>query len=40
MAENKNADAEIFASGVFIGYLIYTFVSLVAMCFAAGDHKT
>ncbi|XP_066153409.1 protein snakeskin isoform X1 [Euwallacea fornicatus] len=39
MAENKNADAEIFASGVFIGYLIYTFVSLVALCFAAGDHK-
>ncbi|ERL84410.1 hypothetical protein D910_01843 [Dendroctonus ponderosae] len=39
MAENKNADAEIFASGIFIGYFIYTFISLVALCFAAGDHK-
>lgn len=39
LAERKNADAEIFASGVFIGYAIYTFTSLVALCFASGDHK-
>ncbi|CAH0564420.1 unnamed protein product [Brassicogethes aeneus] len=38
--EEKNADAEIVASGIFVGYIIYTVVSLISFCFAAGDHKT
>lgn len=37
--EEKNPDAEIIASGVFVGYFIYTAVSLVSYCFATGDHK-
>lgn len=38
--EEKNPDAEIVASGVFVGYCIYTIVSLISLCFASGDHKT
>ncbi|XP_028134396.1 protein snakeskin [Diabrotica virgifera virgifera] len=38
--EEKNPDAEIVASGVFVGFMIYTFVSLISLCFASGDHKT
>lgn len=37
--EEKNPDAEIVASGVFVGYCIYTIVSLISLCFASGDHK-
>ncbi|KAJ8956718.1 hypothetical protein NQ318_014073 [Aromia moschata] len=37
--EEKNQDAEIVASGVFVGYIIYTIVSLISLCFASGDHK-
>jgi len=37
--EEKNPDAEIVASGVFVGFFLYTFVSLVAYCFATADHK-
>lgn len=37
--EEKNPDAEIVASGIFVGYFIYTTVSLISLCFAAGDHK-
>ncbi|KAF2893912.1 hypothetical protein ILUMI_12255 [Ignelater luminosus] len=37
--EEKNPDAEIVASGVFVGYFIYTMVSLVSYCFATADHK-
>lgn len=37
--EEKNPDAEIVASGVFVGYFIYTAVSLISLCFASGDHK-
>ncbi|XP_018580331.1 protein snakeskin [Anoplophora glabripennis] len=38
--EEKNPDVEIVASGVFVGYIIYTLVALIALCFASGDHKT
>ncbi|KAJ8922937.1 hypothetical protein NQ315_001482 [Exocentrus adspersus] len=38
--EEKNPDAEIVASGVFVGYIIYTMVALISLCFASGDHKT
>jgi len=37
--EEKNADAEIVASGVFVGSFIYTAVSLIGYIFAVGDHK-
>ncbi|KAG5895926.1 hypothetical protein JTB14_016330 [Gonioctena quinquepunctata] len=37
--EEKNPDAEIVASGVFVGYMIYTLVTLISLCFASGDHK-
>ncbi|CAH1115948.1 unnamed protein product [Phaedon cochleariae] len=37
--EEKNPDAEIVASGVFVGYCIYTVVTLISLCFASGDHK-
>ncbi|XP_060523274.1 protein snakeskin [Cylas formicarius] len=37
--EEKNPDAEIVASGVMVGYFIYTTVSLISLCFASGDHK-
>ncbi|XP_019868114.1 protein snakeskin [Aethina tumida] len=38
--EAKNPDAEIVASGIFVGYFIYTIISLIAFCFSVGDHKT
>jgi len=38
--EEKNPDAEIVASGVFVGYFIYTSVSIISLCFGSGDHKT
>ncbi|XP_022900325.1 protein snakeskin [Onthophagus taurus] len=37
--EEKNPDTEIVASGVFVGFFIYTAVSLFSYCFATGDHK-
>ncbi|XP_031352965.1 protein snakeskin [Photinus pyralis] len=37
--EEKNPDTEIIASGVFVGFFIYTTVSLVSLCFATADHK-
>ncbi|XP_077286248.1 smooth septate junction protein snakeskin [Arctopsyche grandis] len=37
--EVKIPDAEIFASGVFVGYFIYTSVQLVSYCFGAKDHQ-
>ncbi|KAF5283603.1 hypothetical protein FQR65_LT13809 [Abscondita terminalis] len=37
--EEKNPDTEIIASGVFVGFFIYTVVSLVSYCFATADHK-
>ncbi|KAJ3645953.1 hypothetical protein Zmor_023570 [Zophobas morio] len=37
--EEKNPDAEIVASGVFVGYFIYTCVSIISLCFATADHK-
>ncbi|XP_017768353.1 PREDICTED: uncharacterized protein LOC108556662 [Nicrophorus vespilloides] len=37
--EEKNADAEIVASGVFVGFFIYTAVSLISFCFSTSDHK-
>jgi len=37
--KKKNADAEIVASGVFVGYLIYTCVQLIAFTFGTTKHK-
>lgn len=37
--EEKNADAEIVASGVFVGFMIYTSVQLVTFCFGTTAHK-
>jgi hypothetical protein len=37
--EEKSADAEIFASGVIVGYLIYNAVQLVAYLFGTTKHK-
>ncbi|XP_074036029.1 smooth septate junction protein snakeskin [Leptinotarsa decemlineata] len=37
--EEKNPDAEIVASGVFVGYIIYNIVSMISFCFATLDHK-
>ncbi|XP_055372249.1 protein snakeskin-like [Condylostylus longicornis] len=37
--EEKGADAEIVASGVFVGYLIYTSVQLIAFMFGTTKHK-
>lgn len=39
MNEVKNPDAEIIASGVFIGFFIYTSVILIAYCFGTTSHK-
>ncbi|XP_049802342.1 protein snakeskin-like [Schistocerca nitens] len=30
--ENKDPSAEVFASGIMVGYLVYTCISLVGMC--------
>ncbi|KAI4457087.1 protein snakeskin [Holotrichia oblita] len=37
--EIKDPSTEMVASGVFVGFIIYTGVSLVSYCFATGDHK-
>lgn len=37
--EDKNPDAEIVASGVFVGFFIYTSVVLISYCFGNTDHK-
>ncbi|OXU25700.1 hypothetical protein TSAR_014129 [Trichomalopsis sarcophagae] len=37
--EEKNPDAEIVASGVFVGFFIYTSVVLISFCFGTMDHK-
>ncbi|XP_018333785.1 protein snakeskin [Agrilus planipennis] len=37
--EEKNPDVEIVASGVFVGYMIYTAVTIISFCFASADHK-
>ncbi|XP_076273740.1 smooth septate junction protein snakeskin isoform X2 [Rhynchophorus ferrugineus] len=38
--EDKNSDVEIIASGVFVGYMVYTIVSLISMCFASSENKS
>lgn len=37
--EEKSADAEIIASGVFVGFFIYTGVQLMAYLFGTTAHK-
>lgn len=37
--EEKNPDAEIVASGVIVGYLIYTLVQMVTFLFGTTEHK-
>lgn len=37
--EDKNPDAEIVASGVFVGFFIYTTVVLLTYCFGTTEHK-
>jgi len=37
--EEKNADAEIIASGVMVGFCIYTVVVLISFCFGSTKHK-
>lgn len=37
--EEKNPDTEIVASGVFVGFLIYTIVTLISFCFGTTEHK-
>lgn len=37
--EEKNADSEIVASGVFVGFFIYTAVQLITYCFGTTAHK-
>lgn len=37
--EEKNADAEIIASGVFVGFIVYTGVQLIAYLFGTTAHK-
>lgn len=37
--EEKNPDAEIVASGVIVGYLIYTLVQVVTFLFGTTEHK-
>ena len=39
MNEEKSPDAEIIASGVFVGYFIYTSVQLIAFMFGTTKHK-
>ncbi|XP_031765206.1 protein snakeskin isoform X2 [Galleria mellonella] len=38
--EEKNPDAEIVASGVIVGYLIYTLVQVVTYLFGTTEHKS
>ncbi|KAJ8681740.1 hypothetical protein QAD02_017532 [Eretmocerus hayati] len=37
--ENKSADTEIMASGIFVGFFIYTSITLVSFCFGTMEHK-
>ncbi|KAJ9596161.1 hypothetical protein L9F63_027215 [Diploptera punctata] len=37
--EEKNPDTEIVASGVMVGFLIYTLVIIMSFCFGSTDHK-
>lgn len=37
--EDKNPDAEIVASGVLVGFFIYTSVVVITYCFGSTDHK-
>ncbi|KAH9640679.1 hypothetical protein HF086_007250 [Spodoptera exigua] len=37
--EEKNPDAEIVASGVIVGYLIYTLVQMITFLFGTTEHK-
>ncbi|CAD6241366.1 GSCOCG00002692001-RA-CDS [Cotesia congregata] len=37
--EDKSPDAEIVASGVFVGFFIYTSVVLMTYCFNSTEHK-
>jgi hypothetical protein len=37
--EEKNPDSEIVASGVFVGFFIYTLVILISFCFGTTEHK-
>ncbi|XP_015603013.1 protein snakeskin [Cephus cinctus] len=37
--ESKNPDAEIVASGIFVGFFIYTSVVLITYCFGDMNHK-
>lgn len=37
--EEKNADAEIVASGVFVGFFLYTSAILISYCFGTTEHK-
>nr|CAD7393319.1 unnamed protein product [Timema cristinae] len=37
--EEKNPDVEIIASGVFVGYIIYTLAVLVSYCFGTTEQK-
>ncbi|XP_063995331.1 protein snakeskin [Diachasmimorpha longicaudata] len=37
--EEKNPDAEIVASGVLVGFFIYTAVVLISYCFGTTQHK-
>lgn len=37
--DDKSADAEIVASGVFVGYFIYTVIQLVSDCFRPEESK-
>ncbi|XP_048519870.1 protein snakeskin [Dendroctonus ponderosae] len=37
--EEKSSDVEIIASGVFVGYFVYTAVSLISLCLASSENK-
>ncbi|KAG8223352.1 hypothetical protein J437_LFUL001230 [Ladona fulva] len=37
--EEKNPDAEIVASGVFVGFFLYTTAVLISYCFGDTEHK-
>ncbi|XP_066258468.1 protein snakeskin isoform X2 [Euwallacea similis] len=38
--EEKSSDVEIIASGVFVGYFIYTGISLISLCIAEEENKS
>ena len=37
--EEKNPDTEIVASGVMVGFLIYTLVIIMSFCFGTTEHR-